>query len=40
VAEGNHKVEEDTYKVEVEGRIAKEEEEEAIMATLSKSDYY
>jgi hypothetical protein len=37
MAEGNHKVEEDTYKVKVEGRIAKEE---AITATLVELDYY
>jgi hypothetical protein len=37
MAEGNHKVEEDTYKVKVEGRIAKEE---AIAATLVESDHY
>jgi hypothetical protein len=37
MAEGNRKVEEDTYKVKVEGRIAKEE---AITATLVESDRY
>jgi hypothetical protein len=40
VAEGNYKVEEDTYKVKVEGRIAKEEEEEPIAVMLGKSDHY
>jgi hypothetical protein len=37
VVEGNHKVEEDTYKVKVEGRIAKEE---AIAATLVELDHH
>ena len=37
MAEGNYKVEEDTYKVKVEGRIAKEE---AITAMLGELDYY
>jgi hypothetical protein len=37
VVEGNYKVEEGTYKVKVEGRIAKEE---AIIVILRELDYY
>ena len=37
MAEGNYKVEENTYKVKVKGYIAKEE---AIAAILGESDYH
>jgi hypothetical protein len=36
VAEGNRKVEEGTYKVKVEGRIAKEEAITAILGELDR----